>query len=174
MNSTPAVPPLTARNQMVIPALVGVLVVVILSILGDVAITAAATTAVGVQFRFQVVGLFFAGMPNAALVLAAVAGVATLSGHRVALRGSSFAALVIGVVVLILIPFFGLDLLETRRAVPRSNLAGFTLAAIKTGGFAGWLALMLLWAGWRGIQASRKAPESELRTKGQGLVVGQE
>ena len=76
--------------------------------------------------------------------------------------------------LIVLLPFYTLDFLQSRRMVPQNNLKGFTLAGMKTGAFAAWFAVMLLWAGWRAFQASRRSEETEKGMKGQGLVVGQE
>lgn len=174
MAANPTTPLLSARAQSLFPALVSLLVVVILSTFSDVGVTALATPSIGVQYSFQVIGLLLASAPQVAVMLVLIAWLATLSGQRLAVRGAAIAALVIGAVFLILVPFFGLDFLQSRRMVSESQLKGFTLAGLKTVGFAAWLSLLFIWAGWRGILASQKADEGDSRQKGEGLVVGQQ
>ena len=174
MTSPSPSPLLSGRSQQLFPALIGILVVVILAAFADVAVTASAAQSVGTQYQFQVVGLFLASIPQVAVALALIAAIGTLGGQRTAVRAASFTAVVLGALVIIAIPFFVLDLLQSRHLVARNALHGFTIAAVKAGGFAGWLALVLIWAGVRGIQASRRPEESEARGKGQGLVVGQD
>jgi chromate transport protein ChrA len=176
MDSTSTTSPLlSARADAVLPVLAAVLAALILSAFVDVGVTALATGAVGVQFRFQVVGVFFACVPPAVTLLVVMAGLAILGGQRNILRGASIAALAIAVIVLVLVPVFGLDLLQFRHTVSQANLRGFTLAALKTVGSAILVAALAGWAGWRGIQASGKSGGGGSRKKGgQGLVVGQE
>ncbi|HEY4099471.1 MAG TPA: hypothetical protein VGM20_01185 [Gemmatimonadales bacterium] len=174
MAANPTTPLLSTRAQGLLPALVTLLVVVMLSTFSDVGVTALATQSIGVQYRFQVVGLLLASAPQLAVVLVLIAWLATLSGQRLAVRGASIAAIVIGVLFLILIPFFGLDFLQSRRMIAESQLRGFTIAGLKTAGFAGLLALLFVWAGWRGIMASQRLDEGDSRQKGEGLVVGQQ
>jgi hypothetical protein len=174
MVSTPTAPLLSSRSQLLFPTIVGIFIVAILSAVVDLGVAALATPAVGPQFRFQVVGLLFASASQFTVLLALIAVVGTLGGPRLAVRGAALAALAFGGLLIVLLPFYALDFLQSRRMVPQNNLKGFTLAGMKTGAFAAWFAVMLLWAGWRAFQASRGTDETEKRMKGQGLVVGQE
>ncbi|HEY8061369.1 MAG TPA: hypothetical protein VID74_01165, partial [Gemmatimonadales bacterium] len=167
-------PLLSGRSQFLVSALIGILVLAIISAVADVAVTAMATQSVGALYRFQVFGLLLASVPQVAVELALIMAVGTFGGQRMAVRGTAVAALLLAAAVLVLLPFFGLDFLQSRRLVPQSNLKGFTLAGLKTGGLGGAIALMLLWAGWRGLQATPSLDEAEKRARGQGLVVGQE
>jgi hypothetical protein len=175
MESTPpAAPLLSVRTDAVVSVLVAIFAIALLSPLGDVAVTAMASSADSVRYRFQVVGLFYAAVPQVATLLALVAAVAILTGRRVVLRTTAIAAMVLGLVVLILSPIFGLDMLESRRTVAQTAVKGFTLAAVKTAGLAVLLAVLAVWSGWLGFKASEGAKGNEPRTKGEGLVVGQE
>ncbi|HEY4171461.1 MAG TPA: hypothetical protein VGM42_00420 [Rhodopila sp.] len=146
----------------------------IVSAIVDLVVSYMASQAVGVQYRFQVMGLLFASAIQFAVLLALIAAVGTLGGYRTAVRGAAIAAFAFGALLIILVPFYALDFLQSRRIVSQNNLKGFTLAGEKTGAFAGLIGLMLLWVGWRAFAASRRTDEKvEQRAKGQGLVVGQ-
>lgn len=174
MESTPtATPLLSVRAEAVTSVLIGILAVAVLAPLSDVAVTALASSADAVRYRFQVVGLFYASVPQVATVLALLAAITIVTGRRMALRVTSIVALLLGLAVLLLMPFFGLDAIETRRAVANASVKGFTLGAIKTAGFAGLMALLGIWSGWLGIKASVTAKGGEPKSKGEGLVVGQ-
>ena len=74
---------------------------------------------------------------------------------------------------IVLVPLFALDFLTVRRQVNQEMLHSFDIAAMKTGATAFVLALLLAWAGVLAFKASVKE-ESARKSKGQGLVVGQE
>jgi hypothetical protein len=174
MASTTAAPFLTSRSQLLFAALSSVLVVAIISAFTDVVLTAVAIQSSGAQYGFQVMGSFLASIPQVAVELAIIAALATLGGQRLAVRAVAIAAFALGTLVIVLVPFFALDFLQSRRLVLQSGLKGFTVAGEKTGAFAAWFAVMLLWLGWRAFQASRGVEETEKGMKGRGLVVGQE
>jgi hypothetical protein len=173
MASTPAAPLLSGRSQLVFPAIIGILTVAILSAVSDLVVAALAIPAIGSQYGFQVMGLLFASASQFSVLLALIAAVGTLGGQRLAVRGAALAALAFGALLIVLVPFYTLDFLESRRMVTQSNLKGFTLAGVKTGAFAAWFAVLLLWAGLRALQGSRRGEDAE-KYKGHGLVVGQE
>ncbi|MEI2720464.1 MAG: hypothetical protein V9E87_09990 [Gemmatimonadales bacterium] len=164
--------PLSARAQAVIAAVIAVLAVAALSPLADAMVPAIPLATGEVRWRFQVFGTFLAALPQLALLLASIAGLGTLAGHRVAVRAASVAALVCALVAILLLPFFGLDFIEMRRLVPIDRKATFDLATMKTGLFGGLFFLVLAYMGWSGWKASVKERTTE-RKEGQGLVVGQ-
>ena len=175
MATAPTAPLLSGRSQLLFPSIVGVLTVAILSSIVDLLVNDLSSQAVGPQFRFQVMGLLFASASQFAVLLALIAAVGTVGGYRAAVRGAALAAIGFGALLIVLLPFYALDFLQSRRMVNQNNLKGFTLAGEKTGAFAGLIALMLLWVGWRAFAASRRTEEKvEQRVKGRGLVVGQE
>ncbi len=163
---------LSARAQAVITAVLVVLLVVTLSPIADVLVPALPVATGEVRWRFQVFGTLLAALPQLALLLAAIAAVGILAGHRRAVRGAAMAALVLAVVALVLLPFFALDFLEMRRLVPLDRKGTFDMATMKTGLFGGFFVLVLGHLGWMGWQASVKEAANE-RKEGQGLVVGQ-
>ena len=170
MMSAPA--PLSARAQTVIAAVIAVLAVAALSPVADAMVPAFPLATGEVRWRFQVFGTVLAALPQLALLLASIAGLGTLAGHRIAVRGASLAALLIAIVALALLPFFGLDFIEMRRLVPIDRKGTFDMATMKTGLFGGLFVLVLAYLGWMGWQASTKEKITQ-RKEGQGLVVGQ-
>jgi chromate transport protein ChrA len=174
MAATQPTPLLSLRAQQLFPALIGVFTIGIVSSIADVLVSALGSNAVGIEFSFRLWGLFLALAPQVGMMLALIAAFGTLAGNRVAVRIASAVAVVIGVALLIILIPFGLDFLQSRRMVPDAQMHGFTLAGVKTAAFGGLFGLILIWAGWLGVQASVKPDQGESRTKGQGLVVGQE
>lgn len=167
-----ATPPLSARAQAVIAAVIAVLAVAALSPLADALVPALPLATGEVRWRFQVFGTFLAALPQLALLLAAIAGFGTIAGHRVGVRAASVAAVLLAVVALAMLPIFGLDFLEMRRLVPIDRKATFDLATMKTGLFGGLFFLVLIYLGWLSFKASVKEKSNE-RKEGQGLIVGQ-
>jgi ABC-type uncharacterized transport system permease subunit len=173
MASNISAPLLTTRSQQLFPAVVSVLLLALVSAVADLAVSALGLQTSGVQYRFQVIGQFLALVPQTSVLLALIAGIAMLAGHRVAVRVAGFVALALAVLALVSTIPFGLDFLQSRRLVADAQLRGFTLAGEKTVGFAAWFGLLLLWGGWRAVQASVKPDASQVRARGEGLVVGQ-
>lgn len=171
--SQPA-PLLSLRALQLFPAVIAVFSIGILSSIADVLVSALGSNAVGLEFNFRLLGLLLALAPQVGMMLAMIAAFGTLAGNRTAVRIVSVFAMVVGVVLLLILFPFGLDFLQSRRMVPDAQMHGFTLAGVKTAAFGGLFGLLLLWAGWVGVQASVKPDQAESRTKGQGLVVGQE
>ncbi len=164
--------PLSARSQFVVSAALAVLTLAACSPLADVMVQGLPLATGEVRWRFQTFGTLLAALPQLALILATVAGVGSLAGHRVAVRGASVAALVLAMVAIALLPFFALDFVEMRRLVPMDRKPTFDRATMKTGLFGGLFVLMLAYLGWMGWQASTKEKTTQ-RKEGQGLVVGQ-
>ncbi|HEY4320808.1 MAG TPA: hypothetical protein VGM77_06450 [Gemmatimonadales bacterium] len=171
--SQPA-PLLSLRAHQLFPAVIAVFSIGILSSIADVLVSALGSNAVGLEFNFRLLGLLLALAPQLGMMLAMIAAFGTLAGNRTAVRVASIAAIAIGVALLLILFPFGLDFLQSRRMVPDLQMHGFTLAGVKTAAFGGLFGLILIWAGWLGVQASVKPDQTESRTKGQGLVVGQE
>lgn len=163
---------LSSRAQLVISAVIAVLAVATLSPLADAMVPAFPLATGEVRWRFQVFGTVLAALPQLALLLASIAGVGILAGHRLAVRGAAVAALLLAVVSLVLLPLFALDFLEMRRLIPIDRKATFDMAAMKTGLFGGLFMLVLAYLGFRGWPASAKEDTTQ-RKEGQGLVVGQ-
>ena len=174
MTPTPTTSLLSTRSRLLIPGLIAVLVVALVSTLADVVVSALVSQAIGAQYRFQVLGLLLASIPQVAVDLALIAAIGTLAGQRAAVRGAAIAAVLLGGITILVAPFFALDFLQSRRLVPQNNLKGFTLAGLKAGGFGGFFALMMIWIGVRGVQASPRTADTDKRLDGRGLVVGQE
>ena len=96
-------------------------------------VTDLSSQAVGPQYRFQVMGLLFASASQFAVLLALIAAVGTLGGYRAAVRGAAVAAIGFGALLIVLLPFYALDFLQSRRMVNQNNLKGFTLAERRQG-----------------------------------------
>lgn len=164
---------LSARAQAIVPALLVLLAVVAISPLADVLVPNFPPRTGELQWRFRAFGMYLAAMPQMALILAVIIGVGLHTAHRGAVRAASILALLLAVIALPLLAFFALDFIQMRRIVPLDSRRTFDLAAMKTGFFAGLFGLVLIWVGFRAFQAS-VLEKSERRSKGQGLVVGQE
>lgn len=162
----------SSRAQAVFSAVLAVLAVALLSPLADALVPAWPFATGEVRWRFQVFGTLLAALPQLAFLLAAIISVGLIAGHRVAVRSASVAALLLAVIALCLLPFFGLDFLEMRRLVPIDRKQTFDMAAMKTGFFGGLFVLILPYMGWLGFQSSGKE-RSAARQEGQGLIVGQ-
>ncbi len=162
--------------QALIPALVALLVVVTLSPFADVILPRTPLQLGEVQVRFQLFGLLLAAAPQVVTVLVLTATTALLGGYRFGLRVSAVIAVATAVLYVVLVPLFALDFLTVRRQVNQGALHGFDMAAMKTGATAFLLALLLLWMAVLAFRAAvnEEAAGGKPRTKGQGLVVGQD
>lgn len=167
-------PTLSARAQALIPALIALLVVVTLSPFADVIVPRMPLQLGDPQPRFALFGLLLASAPQVTLLLVVMAAVGLYGGYRLGVRIAAIFAIVTAIVYALLVPFFGLDFLQVRRLVNVEAKSAFDLAAMKTGAFAALMVPLLLWCGWLALQASKKDETATKRTKGQGLVVGQE
>ncbi|MEP6591355.1 MAG: hypothetical protein ABJC19_09245 [Gemmatimonadota bacterium] len=165
---------LTARAQALIPALVSLLVVATLSPFADVILPRLPLPFGEIQPRFQFYGLLLASAPQVATLLAVTAAVSLFGGYRLGLRIAALLAVVVGAIMVILVPLFALDFLTVRRQVNQDLLHGFDMAAMKTGATAFLLALLMIWVAVLAFKASAKDEATPRKTKGQGLVVGQE
>lgn len=165
---------LSARAQALIPALVTLLVVTTLSPFADVVLPRMPLPLGEVQPRFQLFGLLLAAAPQVVLMLVVTAATALFGGYRLGVRIAAIFAMVSAVLFVVLVPLFALDFLTVRRQVNQEMLHGFDMAAMKTGATAFLLGLLLAWAGVLAFKVSVKEESTGRKTKGQGLVVGQE
>lgn len=164
---------LSARAQALIPALVTLLVVATLSPFADVVLPRMPLPLGEIQPRFQLFGLLLAAGPQVASLLVVTAATSLFGGYRLGVRVAAILSVLSAVLFIVLVPLFALDFLTVRRQVNQEMLHGFDIAAMKTGATAFVLALLLAWAGVLAFKASVKE-ESARKSKGQGLVVGQE
>lgn len=167
-----ASPLLPAKIQGLLPALVAVLIVVAVSAAADLAVAVFPLQFGDIGWRFRFAGLFMATAPQVAMLLVLFLTVGILGGLRGAVRGVAIAALLLGVLYIVLLPVFGLDALQMRRQVPEPSKQRFMYAAAKTGAFSAWFGLMFIWAGVKCMGASKRIDGID-RNDGRDLVVGQ-
>ena len=165
---------LSAKAQALIPALVTLLVVATLSPFADVVLPRMPLQLGEVQPRFQVFGLLLAAGPQVAMLLVVMAATSLFGGYRLGVRISAVLSVVAAALYVVLVPLFALDFLTVRRQVNQEALRSFDMAAMKTGATAFLLALLLAWAGVLAFKASVNEEAGGRKTKGQGLVVGQD
>lgn len=170
----PASPLLPAKIQGLLPALVVFMVVVAVSALVDLSITVLPLRFGEVSWRFYSAGLMMATAPQVATILVLIATVAIMGGLRGTLRGVAIAAIIIGVVFLVALLPFGLDMLQMRRLQSEASRGHWTSAATKTAILAGILGIMFIWFGIKSIAASPRTDFAPPREEGRDLVVGRE
>lgn len=128
-----------------------------------------------VQWRFQSENLWFGAAPQFSLALVIFGTIASVAAARGAIRGASLVAILLGVSLVMVAPFFMLDFIEARRLVNFSQKSAFDAAFLRTGCCGGVLALANLWLGIAGLRvASRQGEETVRRETGHGLIVGQD
>lgn len=168
-------PVASSRVQSLMLPLVAVLTLVALSVLVDILAVRLPPHFGQTQWRFQTINLFLSAGPQLSLVLAIIASVGIFGGHRWAVRGAAIGAVVLAVLLIGLMPLFGLDMLEIRRQVPLDNKHTFDLVTLKTGAFSVMFAAVNFWAGRLGIRASAREPGEDLRENtGRGTLVASE
>lgn len=171
MSASPLLP---AKIQGLLPALVVFMVVVAASALVDLSITVLPLRFGEVSWRFYSAGLFMATAPQAATILVLISIVAITGGLRGTLRGIAIVAIILGVLYLVALPVFGLDLLQMRRLQSEASRSHWTSAATKTAILAGILGIMFVWMGIKSMAASRRTDFAPAREEGRDLVVGRE
>ena len=171
-NPSPTVP---ARAQILLPAMVALLVVAGISPIVDVLVSGSLHLG-DYQQRFRLIGLVYANLPQLCIVLVLIVTAGLVAASRPVVRGASIAAILIGAIMIVLLPIFGLDFLQARHVVPDTSRTMFVVASMKTVLFAAFLVPVLIWGGRRGVRATPKPAVTgrHQRTKGEGLVVAQD
>jgi hypothetical protein len=167
---------LSAKAQALIPALVALLVVATLSPFADVILPRTPLRLGEVQVRFQIFGLLLAAGPQVTALLVLTAATSLFGGYRLGLRIAAGLSVAAAALYIVLTPLFALDFLTMRRQVNQEALHGFDWAAMKTGATAFLLGILLVWMAVLAFRAAvnEEAGSGKPRTKGQGLVVGQD
>lgn len=169
-----SVTPLTARSQTLIASLFGVMGVMALSPLFEVAAMQWPFRFGEVAWRYKTLMLLLANGPQLVVLIGVLAVLASLVGHRKAVRAASFAlALVAGLTLIPLMPLATLDYFQVRHLIGVVGTSQFKAMFIKTMFFALLVVAGGGWASWLGLQASEGESSRKRRTKGDGLVVGQ-
>lgn len=124
-----------------------------------------------ISWRYGSVGILtgFALTPLLGLLLAT--GAATLSGHRVVLRAIGILGIIVGVLFVLLLLGFTLDVLQIRRDTPAEGRPLFDLGAIKAVVKHLGVALAWAWLGLRGWRQSRIVGGTHDRSGAASLVV---
>jgi hypothetical protein len=127
-----------------------------------------------IKWRLPSAVLLLGEAPQMSFMLMMIAFTALFAGYFGVIRWISVIALGLGGVVIVVVPLFGLDLLTARKFEKVSDVAKYTRNGLRVAGSGGLMGLVLVWAGWRGLAATKTALASTRRTKGDGLVVAQE
>lgn len=164
--------PSSLRAHQLASAMLGVLSIIGLSLVADILTTALPLRTGDVAWRFQVEALVLNTVPQWALILMVVLAVG-LHGERLgALKAGAIVCLVLAGILALLLPFFALDFLTVRHLQTQSRLPTFQRVGIKVAGIAALLVPALVWAGVRGLAASRDGRRTEWPA-GPGLMIGQ-
>jgi hypothetical protein len=163
--------PSTLRADLLAPAMLAVLSISGLSLAAEILTTSLPLRIGEATWRFQLEGLVLNAAPQWALILVLVLGIG-LYGDRIGVvKAGAIVCLLLAVTLVVLLPFFVLDFLTVRQLQPQSRLPGFQRVGLKVTGIAALLVPPLVWAGVRGLAASRNVLLTE-PTTGPGLVIG--
>jgi len=127
------------------------------------------------NWRFGTIGLLFNSVvvsPIFGLTLAAL--VATALGHKGVQRTVAILAALVGLGLLVALPFFALDYVQLRAQVNPNGTRAFDMLSIKaslTGLLMATTALMVAWGTWRAA-ATPKAAKTRASSRPAGVVVG--
>lgn len=154
------------------PAMLGVLSIIGLSLVADILTTALPLRTGDVAWRFQIEALVLNTAPQWALILMVVLAVGVFGERFGALKPGAIGCLVLAVLLAVLLPFFALDFLTVRHLQTQSLLPAFQRVGIKVSAIAVLLVPGLLWAGVRGLAASRYGHRTE-KSGDSGLLIGQ-
>lgn len=144
------------RVETLAPALVAVMVIAILQPLVVIITTMQPMLPGEATWRVQVLALLLGAAPQISVGIAFIAMVGLFGERYRPVRGAAIGAIVLGVVLIPVIIFYGLDTIEIRRMVPYERLRSFQLNAIQAAGVGVILVPVLLWLGWRGLRAGKK------------------
>ena len=162
----------SARLQALIFPIMVLLGILVLSGLADVAMGSLPLSFGEVQWRWRMLGGLIATGLAQSPMLAIIAGLGVLANHRQAVRISSGAILLLGIIMILAVLMFPLDYITVRRLFPVGQVHTYDLSAAKGLGFGVIVALVDLWLGWRGLQASKRKDTTAKRDVGDGLIVG--
>ncbi len=164
----------TARTGMYLPAIITVLIAIF--VIGFLALASGSLPlqVSDARWRFTVMSVFLGGSPQMAFMLMVIALAALFGNHFGLARWVAFATIAFGILLIVLIPFYGLDLITVRKLQRINELAHLTREGFRIIAVTGGLALLLIWAGRRGIAATKPVVAATRRTRGDGLIVAQE
>lgn len=163
-----------ARTQLLTPAVLGVLVLALLISISALVPGWWPVNVSDPQWRYQALATFLRSAPQFAFLLVVIAYAAVYGGQYTIVRRAGIAMLAGAAVLLLALPLFALDFMKIRRGQPSETIARFTLEGMRLAATSGALALMLFWAGRRGLAAAENDRGPRRRMAGEGLIVGQD
>lgn len=164
---------LSSKLRDLLPPALGLLVLVWASSVVDMMVASVPFHTDDIRWRYQLMQLVLMSGTQMGLFVALFMLVGTLADHRLTVRLAAVAAVVFGVLYLIIIPFFALDFVVARRLIAVNARSGFDIQTAKIVAYVGVLSIGLLWCGYRGIRSTPKPDQDRKRELGEGLVVGQ-
>ena len=147
-----------------VPAMLAVLSISGLSLAAEILTTALPLRTGDVTWRFQLEGLVLNAAPQWALILVLVLGIGLSSDRIGVVKAGAIVCLLLAGILAVLLPLFALDFLTVRQLQTQSRLPAFQRVGIKVTGIAGLLVPALVWAGVRGLVASRNVVLTEPTT----------
>jgi hypothetical protein len=163
---------LGTRQKIVFPALLTALIAVLINGISSMAVAWLPAAPSETVWRFRAIVQLFSATPQVAFLLAMIVFVAMQGEYYSLVRGTAVFTMVVGVLLVALLPFYGLDFIVARRLQPQGDIGAFTREGLRMAAMSGALGLVFVWFGWRGWLASRVDHEL-IKQTGHGLVVGQ-
>lgn len=168
----PSGDPLPARTQQLVSVLLASLAFLAVLPVLDVLVYRWPFHPAEAAWRYQTFLGVFASAPQFVVLLCLIAAIGAFDGNRLAVRAAAIATAAMAIVLILVIPFFGLDLLTVRRMMPQDYKRSADMVAVKNVVYSTLLIMISGWAALRGWQASAPVDRTR-RDKGDGLVVGQ-
>ena len=159
----------TSRINTFLPAIFGVLVVVFVTHFAGIVVRTVPMQPGDPRWRLASGAVLLGATPETVFILMGMAMAALMGGYFAAARWTAIASLIFGGFLLALLPFFALDFLSQRRLQRMDVLPVFTRDGLHLVAVSGLLGLSLVWAGMRGIRATRQLVSRGRRSRDEML-----